>query len=60
MRENTVKLDLVDIMRVEGYDFLTACEEVDRVFAEFEASGKRSQTLTVGRTQVTINRREKA
>jgi hypothetical protein len=49
-----VKEQLVEIVRGEGYDFMTACELVTDCIKEFKASGKREARYYIGRTSFTI------
>ncbi len=43
----SVKEQIIEKMRVAGFDFLTACEEATRCIREFLASGESSRTVYV-------------
>ncbi len=47
---------IVDIMRAEGFDAITAAEHATRAIEEFRASGKESETYTVGSSRFTLTR----
>lgn len=42
----SIKDKIADALRTEGFDFMTAYEEADRVIKEFVASGKPEATYT--------------
>lgn len=50
----TIKEQLVEIIRKQGYDFVSACELADNYIKEFKASGKHQQRYAVGRTIFTL------
>ncbi len=52
----SIKEQLVDLVRAQGFDFMTACELVTTCLREFKESGARSKTYIVGRAQFTLNR----
>lgn len=57
----TVKEQIVEIMREEGYDFIRACEEADRVMAKLRKSERQSMIFVVRRTgrQFMLSKKEK-
>ena len=52
----TVKEQLIEMMRNEGYDFFTAAEHATKALEEFRASDKEEVTLTCGASSVTIRK----
>lgn len=54
----TIKETLVSLLRAEGYDMFNACELASKCIREFKASGKTKETYHVGRTSVTIARKD--
>ena len=51
-----VREQIVDIMRAEGFDAITAAEHATRAIEEFRTSGKESETYTVGNSRFTLTR----
>jgi hypothetical protein len=43
----SVREQIVARMQAAGYDVFTACEETDRVLAEFRASGEKTRRLGI-------------
>lgn len=55
-----VKDQIADSLRKDGYDFMSAYEEADRVIKEFVASGRTEATYTSkGGTVITLRRNNK-
>jgi hypothetical protein len=59
MSVTTVKDKIADIMRKEGFDFMTAYEEAQKAIERFNASGKSEETLRVGKTSFVLKRNTK-
>lgn len=49
-----MKAQLIELVRAEGYDFVTAAGLVSQCLAEFKASGKRRATYHIGRSSFTV------
>ena len=47
---------LVDLIRSEGYDFITACELASECIKEFQESGLPSHRYHIGRVWFTLRR----
>jgi len=54
MKPTTVKDRIADMMRAEGYDFMTAYEHADKCVAEFLASGRKRETYYCGHSSITL------
>lgn len=54
----TVKEQIVEIIRAEGYDFITACELATKCIAEFKVSGEQSSRYHIGHTSFTLAKAE--
>lgn len=50
----TVKDQIADMMRREGYDFMTAYHWATIAIAEFKASGRREQTYYCGHSSIKL------
>ena len=55
MKPTTVKDQIADMMRAEGYDFMTAYEHATRAIREFLDSGKAEVTLHCGSSFITLH-----
>lgn len=52
-----VKDTLVNALRAEGYDFVTACEHVTRWLNDFHASKMGQTTIQIGKSTYQITKR---
>jgi hypothetical protein len=55
----TVKEQLVDIIRANGYDFITACEMATQAINEFLESGKSIDKYYIGNQSFTLVKKVK-
>ena len=53
----TVKEQLVEILRGEGYDFITACEHAQVAINEFLASGEQRRVIHSKTKSITLERK---
>lgn len=53
--DNKAKLAITDMMRAEGYDFMTACHWADVVLSEFKASGRPRETYYCGGSKILLS-----
>ena len=54
----TVKDEIVDMMRRQGYDFFTASEWATKILAEFLDGKKAEMVLCCGKERIKIRRRQ--
>lgn len=43
----SVREQIIEMMQDAGYDVFTACEEADRIIAEFRASDQKEMKVTI-------------
>lgn len=54
--KDTLKDKLVDLIRAEGYDFMTASALATDCINRFKASGKKSERFFIGRAAFTLRK----
>jgi hypothetical protein len=57
MKPGGVKEQIVEIIRGQGYDFISACEIATDTIIEFNQSNKKEETYGVGKACFTLRKK---